>query len=386
MDDNVVRLDYHGREILIIPTAHVLEQSAALVRKVITEERPDTVCIELDAARYQNLKDPKGWENTDLVQVIKARKVGFLLASLVLGSFQKRIAGSLNAVAGQEMLAAAESAAEVGATVVMADRDIRTTFLRIWRGMSLWEKCKLFFTLIYSFAEDEELKPEDVSDLLKQDSLEPLLADMRKHLPRVGEVLIAERDQYLAHRIKQAPGNKVVAVMGGAHVPGVTQELFKTQDVEKITTVPPASRIPTIIGWAIPAVIVGLIVYGFVMSVQTGLEQLQAWVLWNGVLAALFTAAALGHPLSILTAFVSAPLTSLNPLVACGWVTGLVEATVRRPTVRDVNSISSDIFSVRGWLRNRFLRVLLIVIAANLGSSLGTFIAGTDMVSNLFGH
>jgi len=285
---------------------------------------------------------------------------------------------------GQEMLQGIKSAKETGAELVLADRNIQITFLRIWRKLSLWEKTKLFFSLLFSFGEEIELSSEDVKDLLKDETLESVVFEMRKKFPVIGEVLISERDQYLANKIKEAPGKKVVAILGGAHVPGVKEEIFKRQDIDRITEVPRGSPVFKIIGWAIPAIIIGLFIYGFAINIQTGLQQLSVWVLWNSALAALFTALVLGHPLSILTALVTAPFTSMNPFLACGWLAGLVEATIRKPTVQDINNISQDIFSFKRFFRNRFLKALAVVIMANIGSSIGTFVAGTNIIKNLF--
>ena len=384
IEDNVVRLAYQDKEIILIRTAHVSQESADLVKRVIDEEKPDSICIELDEGRYQNLQNPKSWEHTDVIQVIKTKKTGFLLANIVLGSFQKKIARQLGTVVGQEMLQGIKSAKETGAELVLADRNIQITFLRIWRKLGLWEKTKLFFSLLFSFGEEIELSSEDVKDLLKDETLESVVFEMRKKFPVIGEVLISERDQYLANKIKEAPGKKVVAILGGAHVPGVKEEIFKRQDIDRITEVPRGSPVFKIIGWAIPAIIIGLFIYGFAINIQTGLQQLSVWVLWNSALAALFTALVLGHPLSILTALVTAPFTSMNPFLACGWLAGLVEATIRKPTVQDINNISQDIFSFKRFFRNRFLKALAVVIMANIGSSIGTFVAGTNIIKNLF--
>ena len=384
MEENVTRVEYGDKEILLIATAHVSKESAELVKRVIDAERPDSVCIELDDQRYSKMQDPKAWENTDVVDVIKSKKVGFMIINLALSSYQKRIAKNLDTNVGQEMLQGIESAKETGAELVLADRDIQTTFLRIWRKLNFWEKCKLLFSLVFSFGEDTDVTTEDLAELLKEDILESVLKDMRKQFPKIGDILISERDRHLANKIKNAPGKKVVAVLGGAHVPGVKEEIFKEQDMVEITTVPLKSPVTKVISWIIPAIIVGLIIYGFATSVETGLRQLTVWVLWNGALAAGFTALSLGHPLSILTAFAVAPISSLNPLLACGWFAGLVEAAIRKPTVGDVNSVPDDILSFKGFFKNRFLRILLIVIMANIGSSLGTFIAGLDIIRSLF--
>jgi pheromone shutdown-related protein TraB len=385
MNENVVRLEYQGKEIILVATAHVLKQSADLIEMVINEERPGSVCVELDEGRYQNIKNPKVWESTDIIQVIKSKKVGFLLANLILGSFQKRIAKDLNTVAGQEMLQGINSAKETGAQLVLADRSIQTTFIRIWRRLNIWEKCKLIFNLLFSFSDDKEISNEDVSELLKIDVLESVTSEMRLQFPKITAILISERDQYLAYKIKEAPGNKVVAVLGGAHVAGVKEEIFKTQDINKLSEVPSKSAVSHIVAWAIPIVIVGLIIYSFIMNIETGIHQLSAWALWTGVLAAVFTAISFGHPLSILTSLVAAPFTTLNPLIACGWLTGLVEATIRKPVVKDINNIPEDISTLKGFFRNRFLKVILIVIMSNIGSSVGSFIAGLSIVKSFFG-
>jgi pheromone shutdown-related protein TraB len=384
MEDNVTRLDYRDKEIILIGTAHVSQESAELVKRVIDEEKPDSICIELDKGRFQNLKNPQSWEHMDVIQIIKEKKTGFLLANIVLSSFQKKIARQLGTVVGQEMLQGIKSAEETGAELVLADRNIQTTFLRIWRKLGLWEKTKLFFSLLFSFSEELTLSSDDVNELLNEETLESAIAEMRKSFPVIGDILISERDQYLAYKIKAASGNKVVAILGGAHVPGVKEEIFKQQDIGKITEVPRGSPVFKIIAWAIPAIIIGLFIYGFAINIQTGLEQLSVWVIWNSALAALFTALVLGHPLSILTALVAAPFTSVNPFLACGWLAGLVEATVRKPTVQDINNISQDIMSFKRFFKNRFLKALAVVIMANIGSSIGTFVAGTNIIRNLF--
>ena len=381
---NIKRLMYEDKEIILIATAHVSKESAELVKQVIEEERPDSVCVELDEERYKNIQNPKSWESTDIIKVIKSKKVGFLLANLALSSYQKRMAKKLDTPVGGEMIQGIESAKEVEANLVLADRSIQTTFLRIWRKLGMWEKTKLLTSLIFSFDDETDISNQDLQDLLQEDMLKSVMASMRKQFPKIGEILISERDQYLAAKIKSAPGRKVVAVLGGAHVPGVEEEIYKEQDLKQISVVPPVKPFSKIAGWIIPAVILGLLTYAFVSNIQTGLQQLSAWVLWTGVLAAVFTAFSFGHPLSILTSLVVAPFTTLNPLLACGWFTGLVEATIRKPAVHDLHNVAEDIQSLKGFFKNRLLRIILVVFMANIGASLGTFIAGAGMIKNLF--
>lgn len=383
-NDPVTRLMVDGKEIILIGTAHVSQQSAELVKKIIEEERPDSVCIELDEKRYDTIQNPKAWESTDIISVIKSKRVGFLLANLALSSYQKRIAQKLNVTVGAEMLQGIQSAKEVDAQLVLADRDIQTTFLRIWRKLSLWEKLKLISALIFSFDDSNDVSESDLQEMLEGDILESMLGEIRESFPKIGDILISERDQFLSHKIKNAPGDKVVAVLGGAHVPGVKLAIHQTIDVEAINTVPPKKNTGKILGWIIPAVIVGLLLYSFTAGVQAGLEQILVWILWNGTLAALCTLLVLGHPLSILTSFVVAPISSLNPFLAVGWFSGLVQATVQKPTVQDLHQIHDDITSVKGFFRNKMLKAFLVVVFANIGSSIGTFIAGADIIQNLF--
>lgn len=385
MQENVYKLNYEDKELILIATAHVSHESVDLVKQVIESEQPDSVCVELDEGRFESVMNPKKWRETDIVKIIKSKKVVAMLANLALSSYQKKIAKKLNIQVGREMIQGIESAKETGAELILADRNIQTTFMRIWRKLTFFEKIKLFFSFFLSFDKEEaSLTEEDLQNMLKDDILESLLKDLRKQFPTIGEVLLSERDQYLAAKIKEAPGKKVVAVLGGAHVPGVKEEIYKTQDLNRITYVPPAPKWTKALGWAIPIAIVSIIIYSFFQSMQTGFEQVSSWILWNGAFSALFTALALGHPLSILTAFVVAPISSLNPLMAAGWFAGLVEAGLRKPTVDDVGKVPEDFYSFKGFFKNRFLRILLVVIMANIGSMIGTFIAGLDILQNVF--
>jgi pheromone shutdown-related protein TraB len=383
-EDNVTRIEYMDKEIILIATAHVSKDSAELVKRVIDEERPDSICIELDEDRYQNVIKPKAWEETDLIKVIKTKKVGFMIANLFLSSYQKKMALKLDTPVGGEMIQGIESAKETGAMLVLADRSIQVTFLRIWRELNLWDKAKLVGSLLFTSEDDTDITNDDLQKMLEEDMLEAAMAGLKEEFPKVGQILISERDQYLAAKIKEAPGKKVVAILGGGHVPGIKKELFVDRDIESISTVPPKSRFSKIAGWIIPCIITGLLLYSFIVNFQTGLQQLSAWVLWTGILAAAFTALSLAHPFSILTSFIAAPLTTLHPLLACGWFAGLVEATIKKPTVKDVQDVQEDIFSLKGFYKNRLLKTIFVMFMANIGATIGTLIAGTSLIRNLF--
>ena len=283
------------------------------------------------------------------------------------------------------MMQGIKSANELNKNLVLADRNIKTTFIRIWRKMKFKEKCRFIFSMIFAKDESEDISEEDLEELIKRENLENVVIDMGKEYPQIAQVLLHERDKYLAYKIKNAKGKKILAILGAAHSLGVEKEIFNEYDIKELDEVPPKTTSSKIIPWIIPIAITLLIMYGFTKNVNTGIDQIKSWFIYNSVLAALFTAISLGHPLSILTAFIAAPFTSLNPFLACGWFAGLVEASIRKPTVEDVNNVPKDIFSLKGILSNKFLKALLIVIAANLGSSIGTIVAGTSIIKNILG-
>ncbi|HBN97535.1 MAG TPA: hypothetical protein DDZ66_14685 [Firmicutes bacterium] len=227
MNENITRLQYGEKEIILVASAHVSKESANLVKMVVEEEQPDSVCVELDHDRYNNIQNPKVWDNQDIVKAIKSKRVGFLLTNLALSSYQKKIAKKLDVPLGGDMMQGIESAKAMGATLVLADRNIHITFSRIWSKLSRIEKVKLIFGLLFSLVKGTNISDKDLQELLQGDMLESILADMHKKYPKIGDVLITERDQYLAAKIRTAPGKKIVAVLGGAHVPGVKKEIVR---------------------------------------------------------------------------------------------------------------------------------------------------------------
>jgi len=213
-----------------------------------------------------------------------------------------------------------------------------------------------------------------------QDMIDSVLQEFTQSFPELKKHLIDERDQYLAQKIKDAPGQKVVAVLGAAHVPGIVKEIHHEHNLEELVEKPKKSKWPKVIGWAIPIAIIAMIVYTFISNPELGYQQALSWALWHGGLSALGTALAFGHPLAILTALVLAPFTSLNPMIAAGWFAGFAQAYVKRPSVGDFESLSQDVTTLKGFWNNKVTRVLLVIVLANLGSSLGTVIGGLDVV------
>lgn len=369
-----------GREIILIGTAHVSKKSADEVEEIIQQEQPDTVCVELCQARYQGITDADRWKNTDIVKIIKEGKALILLINLILSSYQKRLARQFGIQPGQEMIQGIKSAQEIGATLCLADRDLHTTMRRLWRRLGFIGKMKLFFQLMMSMFVNEEISEEELEKMKSQDMLTSALDELSKSFPEFKSIVIDERDKYLAQKIKDAPGSKIVAVLGAGHVPGIKDELFKDNDLEDLSKVPPPSKVMKVIAWSIPVIIIAIIASTFSVDRSAGVDQMISWILWNGSLGALGTLLAFGHPFSILTAFVVAPISSLSPLLAAGWFAGLTEALVRKPSVKDFESLSEDVHSIKGFWRNKVTHILLVVVFANLGSTLGTVIGGADVI------
>ncbi|MPW27270.1 TraB family protein [Alkalibaculum sp. M08DMB] len=380
--NNVHRLNYLDKEIILIATAHVSKNSAEEVRQVIEREKPDSVCIELDEGRYKSLKEKDKWKNTDIVKIIKEKKVGFMFTNILLSNYQRKIAEQFNISAGQEMIQGIESSEEIGSNLVLADRDIQITFSRVWRGVSFWGKIKLMGSILFSLIDDEDISEEDLEKMKQEDMLNSALSELSDSFPGLKTYLVDERDQYLANKIKNSPGSKIIAVLGAAHVPGIKKEIFIEQNMEEISTLPPKSLLSKSIGWLIPVIIIILLLVSFSMDKLTGVTYLKSWLFWNGGLAALGTILAMGHPLSILTSLLLAPISSLNPLIAVGWFSGLVEAHFRKPKVEDFEKLSKDLYSFKGLWKNKVTRVLLVVVLANLGSVIGTAISTVDIFSS----
>ena len=382
--NNIHSLFFEEKEVILVGTAHVSKESVQLVSDIIETEKPDTVCVELCEARYQSIRQKDKWLDTDIIKVIKEKKSFLLLSNLLLASFQKRIADKFDIVPGAEMIKAIDAGEAVGADIHLADRNIRITLAKTWRAMGLWGKIKLLFQLLLSMGEIGDISEEDIEKMKQEDVLESLLADVGKSLPVLKDILIDERDQYLTHKIRTAPGKNIVAVVGAGHVPGIKKYWEAKIDVERLNQIPPKGKLSGILKWIIPLGILVLFVLGFYHGgTHAGKNMITWWVMANGILAGLGAVIALAHPFTILSSILAAPLTSLNPMIAAGWVSGLIEAFLRKPKVRDFENLPNDILSIRGFWKNKITRILLVVVFTNLGSSIGTFVAIPLMVKVL---
>ena len=375
------------QEIILIGSAHISQASVTEVQETIEKEKPDSVCVELCQTRCDALHGKKHWQEQDIFKVIKENKTALLLANLILSSFQKRLGKNIGINPGQEMLTAIQTAETHNAQVIMADRPIEITFKRAWRMMPVKEKLQSLSYFFSSIFNNEQIETEQIEQLKSQDMLSEAIREFEKISPTIKQVVVDERDQYLAKKICHAQGNKIVAVIGAGHLKGVQKYLESEQESKscnELEALPDPSFLSKFLKWGIPAAIIGLFIYGFTnVDSQVGYELMLKWVLINGGLSALGTLLALAHPMTMVAALVAAPITSLNPMIAAGWVAGFVELYVRKPQVKDFEALSDDVFSLSGFWKNKITRVLLIVIFANVGSSIGTFLGGAAIIDQL---
>ncbi|MCK5541493.1 MAG: TraB/GumN family protein [Desulfobacterales bacterium] len=367
-----------GKIVKLIGTAHVSKESADYVKKVILEEKVDTVCVELCSTRLESIQNNDKWRNMDIIKIIRDKKALLLFINLILASFQKRIAKKFDIQPGQEMINAVNAAKEIDAVIIPADRDIQITLSRIWRGMGFFKKLKLLFQLLLSLGSSTDITEEEIEEMKQEDILKSILIDVKKSHPEIERILIDERDMYLAEKIKNAPGEKIIAVVGAGHVPGIKKYIADNtgKSIEELNILPSAGNAGKILKWLIPAAVFGIFIIGFLMGGKNaGADMIWFWIAANGIFAGLGAIFALAHPYTIIAAILAAPLTSLNPMIAAGWVSGLVEAFARKPKVKDFEAISEDILTIKGFWRNSVIRILLVVVFTNIGSTIGTMAA-----------
>ena len=318
----------------------------------------------------------------DIVRIIKEGRAFLLLANLALASFQRKMGAEADVKPGAEMVAAVRAAEAAGIPYSFCDRDVQVTLRRAWGRSNLWNKAKLMAQLVASAFSTEKPDQAEIERLKERSELDEMMGELAAYLPGVKEVLIDERDRYLAARIWTAPGERVVAVIGAGHAPGVEAWLRRFAageggtGVSDLETIPPKGLLARSAGWLVPALIVGLLALGFLNSgAEASMNLLLRWVLLNGTLAAIGSAACLAHPLTVLVSFAAAPVATLNPLVAVGFFSGIVEAWLRKPMVADFQNLSADVGTLRGFYRNKVTHILLVFFLSSMGGAIGNFIA-----------
>ena len=368
-----------GKEFILVGTAHISQESKDLVAKTIEEEHPDTVCVELDEGRLKSLEDPDRWKKTDLRKIIREHQLGTLIANLVLGSYQKRMGMQTGVRPGAELYGAVLKSREENVPTVLADRDIKVTLRRTWSCTPWYRKFSLIASLFASLFDKTEVSEEELRKIKSQDSLSTMMQEFGKTFPEVKAVLIDERDQYLASRIRNAPGNRILAVVGAGHVAGIRkiiEENLPLPSEESLCEIKPSSALFKILGWTITALIILSIIWvGFQSGLEKAGELTLNWFLYTGGGAMLGAIIAGAHPLAILTALVMAPFTGLTPLIGVGFFVALVQVYMRPPRVAEFETVSEDIWKVSRWWRNRVTRVILCFLLPGFPAIIGKIIA-----------
>jgi len=390
-DEPVEHVKRDGVDYALLGTAHVSRTSAETVERLLDSGHYDAVAIELCSSRHQALTDENTWRNLNLFTILREGKAGMMMASLALSAYQRRIAEQFGIEPGAEMKAAMAVAKRKGLPVQLIDREIGITLRRASRRLGWWKRWVMINGLVFSLFSREEITEEDVERLKEGDLLTETFSEFSDASPELYDALIAERDRFMAARLRQEnadqPGRKVLAVLGAGHLAGTAKALNSNdspaETVDALNTMPPGSRVLKFIPWIILLAVLTGFAIGFSRSSELGWSLIATWIIINGGLSALGALIARAHPLTILTALVAAPLTSLNPTIGAGMVTGAVEAWIRKPRVGDFETLRDDVVKVSGWFKNRVSHVFVVFFLSNLGSALGTWIAGFRMVQQL---
>ena len=365
--ENVDKISWQDKEIYLVGTAHISEESVVLVEEIIRETSPDTVAVELCKPRFSAIRNQDAWKKTDIVTVIRQGKASVLMAQLVLAAFQRKIGKQLGIKPGAEMHKAIEVAEELGMEVALVDREVRTTLRRVWSSVSLIDSVNILNAAVTALFTKQEVSAEEIERLKKSDVLFEALDEFATLFPRIKRPLIDERDEFLTAMIRDLPGKTIVAVVGAGHCPGIKKLWAEPIDLDTLKLIPPQSLWVKGIGWAFSLIIIGLLGWVFATSgLEKGVELL-GW--WSAIAigATFFTSLSLlAHPLAILLGSITSPVTSLVPFIKPGVIVGLTEAFFRKPSVSDMESVLDDITSFWGWYSNKVLRVLLLILAINL--------------------
>ena len=381
-----------GVQYVILGTAHVSRASVDAVREMTGSGKFDAIAVELCPARHQALTKQQQWQEMDLYRIIREKKAGLVMANLALGAYQRRIAEQFGIEPGAELKAAADAATEYDLPLQLIDRDLATTLKRSYRAVPWYKRIMLSAGLVMSTVSSEEIDEEQIEKLKEGDILESTFTEFAEQSPELYEALIGERDRFMAARLRQEnkdnAGKRVLVVNGAGHLDGLAKYLEADQqdprtEVESLSVLPPPNRWLKFVPWVIATLVLTGFLIGFSRSPELGWQLVTLWVLINGGLAALGALIARGHPLTILSAMVAAPLTSLNPAIAAGMVTGVVESWLRKPKVSDLERLRDDATTLKGWFKNPATRILLVFFLSNMGSAIGTWVAGFQIFDAL---
>ena len=337
------------------------------------------MAVELCKPRYQVLIDRRGWEETPLTKLLKGEQPYFFLGQSFLAMIQRSLGEQLGVEPGAEMLEAIRAAQEVGAKVALVDRKIAITLRRAWSRMSLREKFRIFKELLYGFLGATEEEEIDVEALKRQDVVTEMMEELGRLAPKAKEVLVDERDAYIAARIRelaQQGYKRIVAVVGAGHINGLLANLSSndTVDVAELESIPRNLFSLKLVGYLIPIAFLGIFVWTIYSQGWGKFLDIVYKLFWiGGGLSALGALVALAHPLAIGAAFLAAPFGILNPLIATGWISGYVQILVNPPQVKDFQDLR-EIKNVRSFWTNRLTKVLLVAAFTNIGATAGAVI------------
>lgn len=375
-------IQHQDKTIQIISTAHVSKESVLEVKEAIDSIQPDTVCIELDYSRAQSLMNPTS-QDIDIKAIIKGKKLPNFIANLILSTYQRKIADDLDTEVGAEMKQAILSAKEHALPIQYIDRDIKVTMNRLWANFGLWKKINLAATLITSLFEKEEVSSEEVEKLKESDLLLASIQELDSSYPEISKVILHERNQFMAQKIKNLPHKNIVVVIGAAHAPGMIESLNEDYDLALLNKKIEKKK-SSVNGFIIPGILLLLLTILTFKSPQMGLNQLLVWILLSSSLAAVGALLSKAHIVTILVSFFTAFIGILSPVLAVGIFASLTEAYFRPPFTKDFDHISEDMNSIKGWYQNRVLRIVLIFFATSIFSIIGTFISGSQIIRALF--
>lgn len=379
-------------KVTLLGTAHVSKASAEKVRELLVSGDFDAVAVELCPSRHNAIVNPDALAKMDLFQVIRERKATMVAANLALGAYQQRMAEQLDIEPGAEMRTAIQCANEAKLPILLVDREISVTLKRIYRNVGWWRRLNLVSGLIVSLVSHKEVTADEIERLKEGDLLESTFTQFAEQAQELYGPLIDERDQYMTARLQQEiiehQSQHILVVIGAGHLNGMKKYLLEEQPhpeqiIRTLDEIPKPSSLPKLLPWVIVALIVSGFLIGFSRNSQLGWQMVIDWVVINGGLASLGALAASAHPVTIIGAFLAAPLTSLNPTIGAGMVTAAIEVYVRRPSVADFSQLRTDTAKVRGWWRNRVARTLLVFIFCTLGSAVGTYLAGFRIFERL---
>jgi len=376
LPERVSHVTVDDKDVYLVGTAHLSQESVQDVRTTVEQVQPQTICVELCKSRHQAITQADAWSKMDIFKVIRQKKAMFLLAQLIMSSFYRRLGEKLGIQPGAEMIEGIRLADQTKAELVLADRDIEITLKRVWGYLGFWSKLMLASQLLVGIFVQEEIDADTIEVLKQKDQLEAIMGEFADKFPEIKKRLIDERDTYLAQKIRSAPGRSVVAIVGAGHVKGIVEQIQQENDLQKLMELPPKSIWPKIIGWGVPLLILALLAYGFTKGTTHGFGNIYIWILVTGSLAAVGAALALAHPLTIVSAFLAAPITTLHPMIGVGFITGLVQAFIKRPRVSDLEDLPDAITTFKGFWANPVIRILLVFFLSSIGGALGMYVAG----------